>query len=280
MEDTPRRFSRPPLVLFSALAVLSAVSFSLPAEAAPTFSSKSSAVISIPAASPPLSALPAPAAAGDELSFDEVLAEAESGDPEMGFLAGLGYDRGERGAPEDHLQAAYWYERSAAGGNPMARAMLAYHYHTGYGRRVDRRRALILWRDALPGLVLEYRKGNFYASLILDLFYYRDRDRWHPRGYAPRHPLPPRRHYSDYLRRAPFPPRYRHHDYRRTPPGHRWGPPVHPGHPPVHYGPPKGGPGHPPQYGPPPKGPGGPGKDKPKAPPPKHGPPPNHGKKK
>ena len=67
----------------------------------------------------------------------------------------------------------------------MARAMLAYHYHTGYGRRVDRRRALILWRDALPGLVLEYRKGNFYASLILDLFYYRDRDRWHPRGYAP-----------------------------------------------------------------------------------------------
>ncbi len=81
MEDTPRRFSRPPLVLFSALAVLSAVSFSLPAEAAPTFSSKSSAVISIPAASPPLSALPAPAAAGDELSFAEVLAEAESGEP-------------------------------------------------------------------------------------------------------------------------------------------------------------------------------------------------------
>jgi hypothetical protein len=143
----------------------------------------------------------------------------------MEFLAGLGFDRGDRGYAEDPLQAAYWYERSAAGGNPMARAMLAYHYHTGYGRRPDRRRALILWRDALPGLVLEYKKGNFYASLILDLFYYRDRDRWHPRGPVYRHPLPPRRHYSDSIRRIPFPPRRYWPDGRRMPPRHRWDPP-------------------------------------------------------
>jgi hypothetical protein len=77
----------------------------------------------------------------------------------MEFLAGLGFDRGDRGYAEDPLQAAYWYERSAAGGNPMARAMLAYHYHTGYGRRVDRRRALILWETPFrTGAGIQERK--------------------------------------------------------------------------------------------------------------------------
>lgn len=269
MEDTPHRFSpfSPALSLFTALFLLSAAFSVLPADAAPTFSSKSTAVISVPAAPSSLPGAPS----GEVLSFAEVLMEAENGDPEMEFLAGLGFDRGDRGAAEDPLQAAYWYERSAAGGNPMARAMLAYHYHTGYGRRTDKRKALILWRDALPGLVLEYRNGNVYASLILDLFYYRDRDRWHPRGPVYRHPLPPGRYYYDSIRRIPFPPRRYWPDGRRMPPRHRWDSPGHPGHTPVHYGPPKGGPGHPPQYGPPPKGPGGPGKDKPKAPPPNTG---------
>lgn len=279
MEDTPHRFSFPPPALFSALAVLSAAFLSLPAEAAPVFSSGSAAVISIPAAFSVPYSLPG-SAEDDGFSFAEVLAEADNGDPEMEFLAGLGFDRGDRGYSEDPFQAAYWYERSAAGGNPMAQAMLAYHYHTGYGRGVDKRRALVLWRDALPGLVLEYEKGNVHASLILDLFYYRDRDRWHPRGPAYRHPLPPRRYYHDSLRRMPFPPRRYWSDDRRMPPRHRWNPPGHHhGHPPVHYGPQKGGPGHPPQYAPPPKGHGGPGKGNPKAPPPKHGHPQKHGKK-
>ncbi len=219
MKDTPRSFC-PPLALISALAVLSAASFSLPAEAAPTFSSKSTAVISIPAAP---SSFPG-GASGDELSFPEVLAEAENGDPEMEFLAGLGFDRGDRGYAEDPLQAAYWYERSAAGGNPMARAMLAYHYHTGYGRRPDRRRALILWRDALPGLVLEYKKGtstlpSSSTSSITGT----------GTGGTPGAPctaIPsPRRHYSDSIRRIPFPPRRYWPDGRRMPPRHRWDPP-------------------------------------------------------
>ncbi|MGI6792426.1 hypothetical protein [Aminivibrio sp.] len=50
----------------------------------------------------------------------------------------------------DPQMAAYWYERSASHGYPMAKAMLAYHYHTGYGYRTDRGLAISLWTDASP----------------------------------------------------------------------------------------------------------------------------------
>jgi len=259
----------------------------LPADAAPAFSQKSAvqtaaASQSVPQNTNMQASVRFPQIpnqdAGEEISFAEIMDHAQRDDPEMQFLAGLAYDRGDRGVNADPQMAAYWYERSASHGYPMAKAMLAYHYHTGYGYRTDRGLAISLWTDAIPGLLLEYENGNIYASLVLDLFYYRDRGRWHPRARIVHRPLPPRRYYYDYFRRVPYPPRYYRSPYphRRHPAPH-WRPPRYSPPPPPKYGPPKYGPPgghHPkPKPGPPKYGPGKPGPHpKPHPAPPKHGP--------
>lgn len=255
------------ILILSALTLALTLSFAaLPAEAAPTFSQNANMQ-----------------SAGEEMSFAEIMVHAQKDDPEMQFLAGLAYDRGDRGVNADPKMAAYWYERSASHGYPMAKAMLAYHYHTGYGYRTDRGLAISLWTDAIPGLLLEYENGNIYASLVLDLFYYRDRGRWHPRARIVHRPLPPRRYYYDHFRRVPYPPRHYRSPYpHRRPPAHNWRPPRYSPPPPPKYGPPKYGPPkygppgghHPkPKPGPPKYGPGKPGpKPKPHPAPPKHGP--------
>jgi len=268
----------------------------LPAETAPVFSQKNAAQTAAGSQAVPQNAnmqgsvqfpqVPNQGA-GEEMSFAEIMDYAQRDDPEMQFLAGLAYDRGDRGVNADPQMAAYWYERSASHGYPMAKAMLAYHYHTGYGYGANRGLAVSLWIDAIPGLLLEYENGNIYASLVLDLFYYRDRGRWHPRARIVHRPLPPRHYYYDHFRRVPYPPRYYRSSYpHRRPPAHNWRPPRYSPPPPPKYGPPGG---HHPKPGPPKYGPGKPAPHpKPHPAPPKHGPggpgpkpgPPKHGGKK
>ncbi len=182
----------------------------------------------------------------------------------------------------DPKMAAYWYRRAHLTDTRWRKPCWPITTRdTGY--RTNRGLAVSLWTDAIPGLLLEYENGNIYASLVLDLFYYRDGGRWHPRARIVHRPLPPRRYYYDHFRRVPYPPRHYRSPYpHRRPPAHNWRPPRYSPPPPPKYGPPKYGPPkygppgghHPkPKPGPPKYGPGKPGpKPKPHPAPPKHGP--------
>jgi hypothetical protein len=200
------------------------------------------------------------ALANQDLSFEEILEYAENGDPQMQFLAAFGYDRGGDDFGMDSQRADYWYERSASRGNPMAKAMIAYRYHSGYGRRRDTSLARRLWEESLPGLLRERDRGNVFAILILGMFYeQRGRNYWYPRVHVIYRPLPPGHWYRDHLRRTPYPYRFRRPHPYMTPP-HRWDDPRR--HHKPRYEPPKAHPGKPYPKAPPPKPKHHPGKKK------------------
>ena len=151
------------------------------------------------------------------VSFGEILRYAEEDDPEMQFLAGFGFDRGGAGIPPDAEKAAYWYERSASLGYPMAKAMLAYNFHVGRGCRRDASLARIFWEEALPGLLRERDMGNVLALLVIGMFYDQmERDYYRqPRVTVIYRPLPPPswrpyRPYRGPVMRVPPPPPFRH----------------------------------------------------------------------
>ena len=66
-----------------------------------------------------------------ELSFDELLKQAESGDVEAQYKLALRYHRAD-GVEEDFEKALYWYEQSANRGYLNAQAWLGSNYRNGY----------------------------------------------------------------------------------------------------------------------------------------------------
>lgn len=70
-----------------------------------------------------------------------------------------------RGVPQDYAKSAYWYERAANAGDPLAQNEIGYFYQTGIGVVRDPARAVQWYRRAADGGFLEAKVNLGLAYL-------------------------------------------------------------------------------------------------------------------
>jgi uncharacterized protein len=88
-------------------------------------------------------ALGTPGAAASQLKIPRTQAEVKRLSVKQEIQLGAAYMAG-RGVPQDFVKAAYWYERAANAGDPLAQNQIGYFYQSGMGVRQDPARAA-LW---------------------------------------------------------------------------------------------------------------------------------------
>ncbi len=97
--------------------------------------------------------------------FDETLVLAENGDAYAQYQIAVCYAQGEWGAEQDFDQAAYWYEKSASGGEIAAVYEYGLCFLNGWGVEQDLDKAFALIRKAADA-------GYGYAILNIGANYY------------------------------------------------------------------------------------------------------------
>ena len=88
-----------------------------------------------------------PGAAGESLQKQLYRAANEANDPDVMYLTGLMFDRGE-GVPQDYKEAFRWYVLAAAAGQPGAMNSLGLMYALGHGVSQDHSEAMKWWTKA------------------------------------------------------------------------------------------------------------------------------------
>jgi TPR repeat protein len=88
-----------------------------------------------------------PGAAGESLQKQLYRAANEANDPDVMYLTGLMFDRGE-GVPQDYKEAFRWYVLAAAAGQPAAMNSLGLMYALGHGVSQDHSEAMKWWTKA------------------------------------------------------------------------------------------------------------------------------------
>jgi TPR repeat protein len=88
-----------------------------------------------------------PGAARESLQQQLYRAANEANDPDVMYLTGLMFDRGE-GVPQDYREAFRWYVLAAAAGQPGAMNSLGLMYALGHGVSQDHSEALKWWTKA------------------------------------------------------------------------------------------------------------------------------------
>jgi TPR repeat protein len=79
-----------------------------------------------------------------------VQADAERGSVKQQLQLGAAYLAG-RGVPQDFTQAAYWYERAANSGDPLAQNQIGFFYQSGIGVPRDPAQAVHWYQRAADG---------------------------------------------------------------------------------------------------------------------------------
>jgi TPR repeat protein len=82
--------------------------------------------------------------------LSRVQADAERGSIKQELQLGAAYLAG-RGVPQNFAQSAYWYERAANAGDPLAQNQIGYFYQTGIGVTRDPARAVRWYQRSASG---------------------------------------------------------------------------------------------------------------------------------
>src|SRR3974390_2289954 len=99
-----------------------------------------------------------------EPDLPRIQADAERGSVKHELQLGAAYLAG-RGVPQNFAQSAYWYERAANAGAPLAQNQIGYFYQTGLGVQRDLARAAQWYQRAADGGFLKARVNLGIAYL-------------------------------------------------------------------------------------------------------------------
>jgi TPR repeat protein len=108
-----------------------------------------------------------PGAARQSLQQQLYRAANDANDPDVMYLTGLMFDRGE-GVPQDYQEAFRWYVLAAEAGQPGAMNSLGLMYALGHGVSQDHSEAMKWWTKAADGgsiAALDNIATTYYAGL-------------------------------------------------------------------------------------------------------------------
>jgi len=112
----------------------------------------------------PVLALGAIFAAASEPDIPRIPEDAERLSVKQEIKRGAAYLAG-RGVPQDYAKSAYWYERAANAGDPLAQNEIGYFYQAGIGVARDPARAVQWYQRAADGGFLEAKVNLGLAYL-------------------------------------------------------------------------------------------------------------------